>query len=142
MSLAFSNVDLPSDDELSAPGFKTSAARYAALALHSAELRFTDDSLIEKINADAKTNGRATPADMLGLVAGFSSREPASQTPFMTDAVPKLQQFLRAGGSIALQAKPSADLPLVQIASPVARTALMNPEALARQLGLSVEVSR
>lgn len=139
-SLEISHVELPTDEELANPQALalTMSARLMASSLHYAELRFVDQGLLKLVDADFKRQGKPSLSESAKFLDMFTTRQPAQTSDFVSSAVPKVKAFLQNGGSIALKAQPPTDLPFVQFANPML---LLDPEAIAKTIGLSVDAS-
>jgi hypothetical protein len=137
---AFSQIEMPSDEELQHPETLQAVMkdRIKNIAFHYADLRFEDHSLISRIDDKMKKSGKPPLSESVkGLSGIIQSRTPA-KLAFLNDAFPKVQDFLSKGGAIALKAAPATDVTFVQLANPMN---LMDPNAFAAQLGLSIEVT-
>ncbi len=134
----FSQVTLPSDDQLSDPqALKDLSSHWKEVALHYADIKYTDMGLLARLDTKLKNQGKPSLAQGAEQLAQMMGRTPAKLS-FLNDAVPKLKDFLTNGGAIALKAAPVKDQTLVELANPMA---LMDPNAFATQIGLSIDVS-
>ena len=138
-----SGVELPTDEQLAHPEQLTDQMKnefknkWMAAALHYADLKYTDLGFLKRLDESNKAKGKPSLAKSAEVLAQMMGRTPAKLN-FVNEAIPKIQDFLTNGGTIALTSKPPKDQTLVELANPMA---LLDPNAFATQIGLSVEVT-
>ena len=140
-SAAFEGVAIPSEEELANLKEKDmmkseNAMKLASAALKSFEVRYDDLSLISRIDKYGQSKGQPSFAVAAQSLSSRRGRGPASASPFMGDAIAKIQKFAEKPTSISLKANPPQPLPM----SEMGMSALFDPEGFANQLHLSLEV--
>ena len=135
----FSQIDLPSDEELANPKAAKDllARKWKTAALHYADLKYVDLGFLKRFDQHNQAQGKPSLAKSAEMLAAMMGRSPAKLS-FVNDAIPKVQDFLTNGGTITLKAAPAKDQPFVELANPMA---FLDPNAFATQIGLSVEVT-
>jgi hypothetical protein len=134
----FAQVSLPSEEQLKDPeAMKALARDWKNITLHYADLKYTDLGFFKRYDQVNAAKGQPTLAMSADMMSKAMGRTPAKLN-FLNEAVPKIQDFLIHGGTIALKAQPAKDPTLVELANPLA---LLDPNAFATKIGLSLEVT-
>lgn len=110
------------------------------LVFHGVAIRFVDDSLTNKLLDQAAKKFGSTPAE---LIAQARNAIPPQLSPFVgaelaASIAEAVGSFLENPGNIELRAQPEQPVPVAILMA----AGMSSPEALARQIGLSVKANQ
>jgi len=134
-----SHIELPTDEQLANPeeAKKLFASQARSIALHYADIKYADLGFLKRLDDYNKAKGKPSLAQSAQQIAQMMGRSPAKLS-FVNEAIPKIQDFLTNGGTIALKSQPPKDPPLVELADPMG---LLDPNAFASKIGLTIDVT-
>jgi hypothetical protein len=150
MSMALANVPFPRGSAIltseTSPIFKKVRAEdFMAVALKSFELRYHDESLLQRISDLARKRGELDLAGLVNMIMlEGPQRNLASQGSgsFTMELSSKLTTYLKNPRAISIRSKPTRLVSLMGLATHETDDGQPHLDFLARELNLSVEVGQ